>query len=55
MVMMKKTVHLQTQNKASEIPRVKRVKRARIALFLTRRPKVRTSQGSEEDGASWFL
>jgi hypothetical protein len=52
MVMMKKTVHLQTQKKTSGIPRVKR---ARIALFLARRPKVRTPQGSEEEGASWFL
>jgi hypothetical protein len=55
MVMMKKTGHLQTQNKTSEIPRVKRMERARIALFLARRSKVRTSQGSEEEGASWFL
>jgi len=47
---------LKTQNKTSEIPRVKRVERARIALFPARRPKVRTSQASEEEeGASWFL
>jgi hypothetical protein len=55
MLMMKKTVHLQTQNKTSRIPRVKRAEGARIALFLPRRPKVRKSQGSGEEGASRFL
>lgn len=33
----------------------KEVGEARIALFLARGPKVRTSQVSEEEGASWFL
>jgi len=55
MVMMKKAFHLKTQNKTREIPRVKRVQRTTIAVFPARRPKVITWQGSEEEGASWFL
>jgi len=52
MAMMKKTADLKTRNKTKEIPKVKRVEKARIALFPARRPKVRMSQGSEEEGAS---
>jgi hypothetical protein len=54
---MKKTVQLQTQDKAGDISSVKmlEIHRSRIALFLARRPKVRTSQGSEEEDANWFL
>jgi hypothetical protein len=55
MLAMKKTVHLQTQNKTNKIPRVKRANGARIALFLPRTPKVTKSQGSGEEAASRFL
>jgi len=29
--------------------------RTRIGMFLTRRPNVRASQGTEGEGAFWFL
>lgn len=50
-----RTLQLQTQNKTGEIPRenMLEIYKARIAYFLARRPNVRTSQGSEEEGTSW--